>query len=366
MMDKGMKKITTRQLIIFYCIYSFSIKFLSLPHLLALGAGHGAWIAAGIGTALELGVLFLALNVLAIGNGSDLYSDLRANTKWVGAKFLILLMLLVFLLQLFILMGQTNSLMVGTLFDKLNVHKFLVPLLLLGILFCFMPARAIFRGGEVFFLLIIIGLALSVFPALGNIRFGEFSRTFDGGAWPIFETVFRYLIYFESAAFLLVFSGDIKVTKDFRKKFMGAATAVGLFFFFFVFMFIGVFGPLAPIKNVAITDFTVHGAFLVQSGRLDWVLICIWLLLLLVRFGATFYACFACLRYLFNIKHRAGYIGFGIAVFLYLMYYFLFASPRTLDDFIRTMAIPIAVLFFLVPVACFVNAMILKRRRRNV
>ena len=375
------KKITGRQLVIFYCIYSFAIKFLSLPSLLSGEAGHNAWIAALIGTLMELLVLFAVLCVLVIGQGSDIYSDMRTNTKFVGAKFVVLCMLALFLLQLFILAAQSYVLLSQNLFTELNLHKFLAPLVIFGVLFCFMPARAIFRSGEIFFILVILGVALSVFPALTQMRPSEVTPIFGGGFLPILRSSYLNLIYFESAAFLLVFSGDINQRgtargmqetqppiynpKRFIGRFMMIAGGVGFFFVFFVFMFTSIFGPLGTTKYLAVTNLTTYSEFLTQSGRLDWLLVCIWALLLLLRFGATFFAAFACVRYLFNVKHRAGYIGFSIALFLYLMIWLLVRTPARLNDFVLLAAPAIAVLFFLVPLACFVNALILRRRKKG-
>ena len=334
-----------------------------MPGLLSSGAGRDAWIVALVGSAIELGILFLVLNVLTIGKGSDIYSDLRANTTFIGAKFLVILMLAMFLLQLLILTSQSYLFLNEHLFSNtLNIHKFIVPLMLFGIFFCFMPARSFFRSGEIFYIVAILALALSVLPSLPQMRPSEITPMFGGGAAPIFKTLFHNLIYFESASFLLVFSGDIKVEKNFRRNFMITAGIVALFFVFFVFMFTSLFGPIADIKNVAIANLTLHSSFLTQSGRLDWILICVWLLLLLIRFGVTFFATFACIRYLFNIKHRAGYIGFGIATIIYLLFYFLFADKSSLDSFIRTVAPGVAALLIFIPIACFVNALILKRR----
>ena len=379
-----MKKITPRQLIIFYCIYSFAIKFLALPALLSTTSAQNAWIAALLGTVVELVLIFAVLNVLVIGNGSDIYSDLRTNTKFIGAKIIILFMMLLLLLQLFILSSQSYIILSQNLFTELNIHKFLVPLVIFGVLFCFMPARAIFRSGEIFYILIIVGIALSVFPALRNMNPSEITPIFGGGITPILRGFYQNLIYFESAAFLLIFSGDIKLqsdsgrnkqqastntmpdqAKDFRKKFMLTATLLGVFFVFFVFMFTSIFGPLAPTKDLAITNLTTYSEFLTQSGRLDWILVYIWTLLLLLRFGATFFAVFACIRYLFNAKHRAGYIGFSIALFLYLMWWLLVRTPDRLNDFTALVAPGIAVVFFVVPIACLVNALILKWRNKN-
>ena len=350
-----MKKITTRQLIIFYCLFSFSIKFLSLPALLSEFAGRDAWMVALFGTLLELGVIFLTLNVLVRGQDSDIYSDMRKRTTGVGAKIFVLCMLFIFIIQLFILAGQTYSLLGQHLFDSINIHKFLAPLSLMALLFCYMPARAIFRSGEIFWIFILIALALAVFPAVGNMRVSELSPVLQNGATPVLNGVFRNLIFFESAAFLLVFSGDIKVSKNFRRNFMITASIVGAFFVFFVFMCTALFGPLAPLKSTAIGALTTYSSFLTQGGRLDWVLVCIWLLLLLLRFGVTFYCAFASIRYLLNLKHRAGYIGFGIVALIYPLFVWVFRGQSGVNDFLSHLgvAITLAVLFLLVPLVAF-------------
>lgn len=340
-----------------------------MPQLLSQGAGRDAWWAAIIGTVLELLILFAVLNVIVINNAvnshSNLYTDLRKNTTFVGAKLIILLMLGLFLLQLFILIGTSYSLVTQNLFHDMGIHRFLIPLVLFGTMFCLMSARAIFRGGEIFYLLIILGLLISVVPAVPKMQLSEVTPMFSDGARPIFNSVYMNLIYFESASFLLIFSGDIKVTKDFRRKFMTVAVLVGVVFVFFVFMTTTLFGPLAPYKGIAVANLTVYSSFLTQGGRLDWVLICIWFLLLAVRFGLTFFCAFACIRYLFNVKHRAGYIGLGIAATLWAVYAFAIVRVEVLNNFVSQAAPAIAVLVLVIPLVCLVNAFVLKRRVKN-
>ena len=361
-----MKKISQRQLIIFYCIYSFAIKFLMLPQLLSTHAGKDAWLSALFGTVLELAVLFLVLNVLIIGRDGDIYSDIRNNTKAIGGKIIIALMLAVFLLQAFILIRSAYHLLNDNLFEDISVKLFSVPMLIMGIFFCFLPARAIFRSGEIFYVFIIIGIALSVFPALSQISASEILPIADHGAKPMFTGFYYNLIYFESASFLLMFSGDIKIEKHFRKKFMITAGIVGLFFVFFVFMFYSLFGPLAATKNIAVANLTLYSSFITNNGRLDWVLITIWLLLLMLRFGVTFYCCFTAVRYITNVKHRAGLIGLPLAVFIYLITTLLFASQESLNNFIKNIPWLIAGLYILIPVLFFINSLINKKKKAEV
>jgi spore germination protein KB len=335
-----------------------------LPSLLATGAGRDAWIAALVGSILELAILFLVINVIT-RNNDDMYASLRRTTTWAGAKFVMVLILAVFVLQLLILMQQSFMILNENLFANLHRQTFVIPILFFGVLCCFVEARSIFRSGEIFFMLIVVAFALAVFPAIPQMRPSEVLPILDDGFAPVLGAVFRNLIYFESAAFLLVFGGDAEIKKNFKRNFMIWASLVSLFFVFFVFMFTSLFGVLAPIKSVAIANMTLHSSFLTQSGRFDWFLVCVWLLLLLVRFGVTFFGAFVCIKNLFNVKRKAGYIGFIIAVALWAVFTFAFQTKASLNNLVGTLVIPIAVLFFLIPLFCFIGTLI-KRRAKNV
>jgi spore germination protein KB len=268
---------------------------LSLPALLSQTAGKDAWIAALIGSIIEIAILFPIIFWLSRKDEKSIYESLRWK---VLGKIVMAVFFCVFFYEILILTEQTYNLINGNLFDYVPYYVFSLPLLFMGVFFCFQPTRSIFRSGELFFVFIIIGIALSVFPALGNISGREVLPVFSGGAKPIFNAVLKSAIYFESALFLLMFKGEIKIEKHFCKKFMTTAILLSAFFVFFVFMFYALFGPLASTKTIAITNFTTQSKFITASGRLDWVLITMWLLLIMLRFGITFFCAFKCTKFI--------------------------------------------------------------------
>jgi spore germination protein AB len=287
-----MKSISTRQIIIFYGIYSFAIKFLSLPATLSKTAGKDAWIAALIGTVIELLILLPILFWISKKPEKSIYDSLLKKPQIplaIIAKLFMLLFFCVFFYETLILTNQTYHLINENLFDRVPYYFFSLPLIFMGAFFCFNPTRSIFRSGEIFFVFIIIGVVISVFPTFSNIDLKELLPIGKSGIKNIFMAVLKSAIYFESIFFLLIFKGEIKIEKHFIKKFMTTAIIIGLFFVFFVFMFTAVFGATAPLKSIAITTY---------GGRLDWMLITIWLLLLVLRFGITFFAGFKCLKFI--------------------------------------------------------------------
>jgi len=283
-----MKSITTRQLIIFYVIWSASIKFLALPSLLARDAGRDAWLAAAIATVLELLILFLVLNFIIYKN--------KFNLKFIKYfKYLFYLIAFGILgYELYVLTTQTFHLLNDNLFERVSWAWFVVPMALLGVFFCFMPTKAVFRSGEVFFLFVIAGVVLAVGPALPRIDVREVLPIGTSGTGMLLA-VAKNLIYFESGLFILIFARDIQISPHFRKKFMTVAALTGAFFVFFLFMVYSLLGPLTTTNAVALTS-------LMQSARLDWVVITMWLLLVLLRFGVTFFCAFKCLTGLCPFK----------------------------------------------------------------
>jgi hypothetical protein len=182
---------------------------------------------------------------------------------------------------------------------------FLIPLALFGAFFCFSPTRAIFRSGEIFFVFILLGLSISVFPALSSIHPAEVLPVLDGGIMPVLRGAFFNAIFFESFLFLLIFKNEIEVSRHFKKKFLITGAALSAFFVFFVFMFVALFGNAAEFKTNAITNFTLYSAYFSNSGRVDWVITTIWLLLVLLRFGVTVLAGVKCVKTLIKVGKNA-------------------------------------------------------------
>jgi len=322
-----MKKINSRQLIIFYFIYSFAIKFLILPGQLSSGAGRDAWIAAGIGALVELGVLFVAL--LAIEKKGEV-------------KVLMPLMFVFLLLQALITLNHTNHMLTHTLYENLNKHMFIIPMLVLGFFFVFSKTRAVFRSGEIFYILIPVAVFLAVLPAIGKMDTSEVLPVLGGGFEPIIRTVYNSLIYFEGALVLLMFKGDVQTGKNFKRNFMIWAAVAAVAFTAFVFFYYSLFGPLSNLRPLGIVDVTGQNAYLAQNFRLEWIIVCVWLLALAVRFGVLFYGCFAAVQKLKVLPRIA--VALPLAVLVYAGF-MLIPLPQVLG----VLQIPIAIFIIAIP-----------------
>jgi len=346
-----MKKISGRQFLIFYFIYSFAIKFLMLPHFLSVVAGRDAWIAMGSGALIELLVLWVVLFVMTRDKEKDVYNGLRSPFL---AKPVSVIIFAFFLAQTLITLEHTKYLLSHTLYETLSVHMFIIPMLILGAFFCYSKTRAVFRSGEIFYILIIVAIFLAVVPSVLKMDAREVLPVFGNGLRPVLRAVYNNLIYFEAAFVLLIFKGEVDIKGKFKCKFMTWAAIGVLMLIAFVFVYYSVFGPLANLRTLGIIDITGQHSYITQGGRLEWIIVCVWLLLLLIRFGVLFYCCFATARYVTHLqKFQPAWIVFPLAAGIYTAHLLL-----TLNKVLTVLRPFVLGFFVLVPLLFFVMAKI--------
>ena len=344
-----MNKITTRQLIVFYFIYTYSIKFLMLPNLLAAEAGRDSWISALLGGIVELVLLFVVCKSMEHKPEIDVYQSLRKPFTHVGGAAILLVMFVLFLLQSFITIQQTYYLLGQTLYESMNIHQFLIPFLIVAIFFCFMPTRAAFRGGEIFYVLVLLGIGLALLPAFGKVNTNEVLPILGMGVGGIFNSVYKNLVYFESAIILFMFKGQTKADEGFTKKFMLASVVGVLVFAAFVFLYYSLFGPLTIFKDIAVVNITQVSSYISQNGRLDWIIACIWVILLLIRFGTTFFAAYACIKHITGISSYLGVISFPLAAGIYSLQVFAITSLAAFNSFLSNISLIVVIVYVAIP-----------------
>jgi hypothetical protein len=363
-----MKKISGRQLIVFYIIYTFAVKFLMLPHFLSMDAGRDAWLGALLGSVLELALLFIILKAITINQDTDIYKTLRGRVTDAGARIVLFVMLLFFMVQTLITVKHTGYMLSQALYEELDFITFAIPMLILGIFFCYTKTRAVFRSGELTYFLIIIALGLALLPSLDKIDAAEILPVLDAGFGPVAGGVYNNLVYFECSAVMLMFMGDVQIKKNFTRNFMITASLCALVFVLFVALYSTIFGPLTEARQLAIVNITQVSSYISQNGRLEWLMVCVWLVMLLMRFGVTFYCCFAAIRYITAgskvSKWQPAGIAFPLAVVFYIIHAVLVVSITDLSNFITALRPATAAFYIAVPVL-FLTLALCGRKKDN-
>ena len=289
---KAPDKINTRQLCIFYAIYSLSIKILALPSILAAGAANFAWAAALIGIAFEILTVMLATWLL------------RIDTKSVFAKILYCLFVPILLLELWLTGTVTHGLVYENLFADLPLIVFIATLAVIGAFFIYRPMRAFFRSGEILWLFILIGIIMAVIPTVYDLD-KDFAVLVSGSGSGIVKTAAFNVLYFQTAIFVFIFGASSERNSKDIMKINLTAVFTGLFFAAFVALFIVLFGPLAVNKTTAIIDMTTASKHITDSGAFDWYIASAALTMLVLRLGAEVAAVVICVKKIFNLRKKA-------------------------------------------------------------
>lgn len=272
------QSINLRQLCIGYFLYSISIKILTLPSALAQGAGGWAWLSAGLGVAFEIATVALATLILK-------FTDSR-KPFFRGLCFVLVPCIIA---ELWVNCLQIYHLAYTDLFTNLSMLIFIITLLLLAGFFLTRQPRAVFRAGEIVWLLFAFGLVLAIAPTLYNLR-ADWSQLVVGDWRSVFATAGGHLLFFESASFVLVFGSETKKTGDELRKINWTALACGLGYFAMIILFIILFGTMAVHKTMGLVEFTSASQFLTTTGSLDWLITIAVLSVLVLRFGVQLVA----------------------------------------------------------------------------
>jgi spore germination protein KB len=341
-----------------------------LPHSLSGGSYRDAWIAALIASIFEIVFLYIAITAMRLWQDKDIYAGLKNKVTPIGAKIVLGVLMLFFLLQSIITIKITNHLLTSTLYEDLGVHTFTIPLLLVGVFFCYSQTRAVFRSGEIFAFLVILALGLALLPSLGKSTPSEVLPMLDNGFRPLFGGIYKNLGFIESSMFLLMFSGSVKIERGFTRKFLISAGLGALVFVGFVFLFTTVFGPLAESKPLAIVNLTQVSSYISQNGRVEWIMVCVWLILLIMRFGVTFYCAFAAIRYVIGTRNcldrwQPAAIAIPLAVVMYIIHAVLIVSLKDMEGLLNALS-PVLLAFYIIIPAFFLILSLVKRRGKNV
>lgn len=284
------QSISLRQLCIGYFLYSTSIKILTLPAALAQGAGGWAWLSALLGVVFEVATVALATLILR-----------RANPHQPFFRVLCLLLIPCIGAELWINCLQIYHLAYTDLFTNLSLVIFVITLLLLGFFFITRQPRAVFRAGEIVWILFALGLVIAIVPTLYNLHVA-WAQLVQGDWRSVFSTTGGHLLFFESASFVLVFGSETKKSNRELGKINLTALLCGLGYVALVTLLIILFGSMTVHKPMGVIDLTSAAQFLTTTGSLDWLITIAVLSVLILRFGVQLVAMVTLLKRGLNRK----------------------------------------------------------------
>lgn len=295
-------KVKTEQVALLLALTIPGGKFLTLPALMAKGAGRDYWISMIILFVFDLICLAFVLWALNINKqGKSINDILTQSLGKVITKIIFAVLFVFILLRAMTLLESCLELLSATFTIKTNWIAYILPISALMIFIIYRGFNNIARLSEMLFVIIFLALLAILFFASDRADFGNLKPILDDGIKPVFKTAVNGSFWFADYLFILFVMDEFKPNKKFFGS-IGLGFLAGAFVTVFVnVLYVALFDQLTVLSDSIISKISQFSLKATSSGRLDWLSLIIWLFSLFIKAASQFFCANKCLTYIFGV-----------------------------------------------------------------
>ena len=298
------KTISTNQTGLLLAVFTIALKLSALPAICYSLSGASSYVTITIALILDfIGTIVILKTISKLPKDMTFFDLIsRTMSKFVAITIYIILFIY-FLLKSIITLQELHDYYIATLFQELNPFFFLLSLFLIMLFICQKPFRALGRALEVCFWPLLIGITFTLILPIGDMEIINLLPICEDGVYPIFNGLVHTAISFGDFLVLLIFMGRISwdAKKPYKKVVIYMLSAVSFILNFYV-VFIGCFGDTAVGQTLALGELPLHNANPGTIGRLEWITIIIWTVVLIIQAGILGKCSCDCLKQIFHTK----------------------------------------------------------------
>ena len=212
------KLINTRQLCQILFISMISIKLIAFPAISYKIAENSSYLALILSFVLDILAFIMFLTFMKKEPNITFDRLIQETLGKVFTKILYILLFIYFFWKSVAILKQAHNYFLEVLFDDINWLYFIAPLLSLLGYIAYKNLRTIARSVEMFFLIILIGISLSMFLSLDRIDIANLFPLLPDSPVPILHSIARCSFSFGDFLLLTIFMGKIELGKKSIKK----------------------------------------------------------------------------------------------------------------------------------------------------
>ena len=296
-------QLKTRQVCLFFIAFMPVIKFFMMPSVIADFAREDMWISSLINLILD-GITLSFLIFACKKARTKFFELLEDNFGMVGAKIILSLYFVYFMLKAIVPLGEQKDYVELTLYTLMPSQLYFLPFFAVAFYFCLKYLRVIGRSADVLWILTAVGILILFALSIPNAEFEAVLPIGANGITNILKGSYSTLNWYGDCVYLMFFIGEFKYkNKDGIKIFISylvAAVAV----IFFMIIFYSVFTSIAFRQRFALTEISKYTAVINNIGRFDYVGIVF--ILFSNAFALSLPLFFSCriLNYIFGITKK--------------------------------------------------------------
>lgn len=269
------KLVSTRQLVLTLIISLITLKGLLLPTLMAKDLGRDSYFLALVLLLADFLVLLSFLYIMKKFPEQSFFEILRTLFGTVFAKIIMFFFFCFFFVKCCIIFQANFVYLNENLYTTFNWLVFAVPILFTVVACAMRGVTAFARMIEFFAPVILFGVFVSMGAGALSADFSNLLPFMEFGFEKL-PHVFSYALWFGDYLIMMVFFGNVKMTKRFNMRvilsILGAIVGVVAF----VAIFYSVHNYNTICHTNAISDMLQTMPLSSDVGSFDWILIILW------------------------------------------------------------------------------------------
>lgn len=276
------KTISTNQACLILCVFTISLKLSALPAIMFSYAGNDGYISCLIALAFDFIGAIIIINIMHKHPDKTFFQLITERLGKVIAIIIHSLLLLYFLMKCILILQELHDYFIATLFEELNPIFFII---VLGLLIMFSASknfRTIGRMIQLIFWPTVVTISFSLIFPINDLQIEKLLPIFEQGFNPIYLGISRTTFAFGDFMILLPMMGHITFEKNSKKKLLIYMSSTLSFVLNFFIIFIGSFGDFSGSQTLALSELPLHNTTPATIGKLEWLTLTIWTIILLV------------------------------------------------------------------------------------
>jgi spore germination protein (amino acid permease) len=275
------KTLSSNQASLIFCIFTIGLKLSALPSLISGYAGNDSYMVCLIALIFDFIGTFIILTIMH-KNPDKTFTQILKEA--FGKPFAIIInsiLLLYFIAKCILVLQELHDYFIATLFEELNPVFFIIVLGLLIFYTTTKNFRTVGRLAELIFWPTFIGIVFSLIFPIEDIQLEKLLPLFTQGPYPMYQAMARTTFAFGDYMILLPLMGNIALNEKSKKKMLLYAVNTFGFIFNFFIIFAGSFGRFGIHQTLALGELPLHNTTPATIGKLEWLTIIIWTVVLL-------------------------------------------------------------------------------------
>ncbi len=298
------KTISTNQTGLIYCIFTIALKLSALPSLMFSYSGNDSYVACLIALIIDMLATLIVIGII-IKHPDKSFKQLITETFGKIISVIIhSLLVIYFLAKCVLVLQELHDYFIATLFEELNPVYFLIVLGLIILYATFRNYRVIGRTIELVFWPTMFALFFTLLFPIEDMQIEKLLPIFEQGPYPMYKAISRTTFAFGDYMIFIPLMSNIKIVKNSKKTLtLYTLGTVGFIFSFFV-IFVGCFGKYAISQTLALGELPLHNTTPETIGKLEWLTISIWTIILLINAIILAHTCRQVFDNLFGINDK--------------------------------------------------------------